>query len=200
ECSGAEGQQWTYETDGLLRSAADPDLCLDSHLGFSVRLAPCTSATAPDARNVRYDFTLQGTLVPRWDQDLALTPAATDGSGALVLKNRDDGPAQRWVFDTSKPDPQMQAVNWDADSSPTPTPKSAPAPSSTPAPTPTASAAPTATPTPPSNPYPSADCSTNPYYCYGGGRPGGQPGGGYGGGYGYPGGYGYGGGGFGGGR
>ncbi|MFJ9097022.1 RICIN domain-containing protein [Streptomyces sp. NPDC102405] len=199
ECSAAEGQQWTYETDGLLRSAADPDLCLDSHLGFSVRLAPCTSATAPDARNVRYDFTLQGTLVPRWDQDLALTPAATDGSGALVLKNRDDGPAQRWVFDTSKPDPQMQAVNWDADSSPTPTPKSAPAPSSTPAPTPTASAAPTATPTPPSNPYPT-DCSTNPYYCYGGGRPGGQPGGGYGGGYGYPGGYGYGGGGFGGGR
>ncbi|WP_185806642.1 RICIN domain-containing protein, partial [Streptomyces sp. RP5T] len=124
ECSGAQDQQWTYETDGLLRSAADPDLCLDSRLGFSVRLATCTGDTAPDAKDIRYDFTLQGTLVPRWNQDLALTPAATDGSGALVLKNREDGPAQRWVFDTSKTDPQMEAVNWDADSSATPTPKS----------------------------------------------------------------------------
>ncbi|WP_086724636.1 ricin-type beta-trefoil lectin domain protein, partial [Streptomyces sp. NRRL B-24085] len=95
-CSGAEGQQWSYEADGLLRSGSDPDLCLDSRLGFSVRLATCTGASAPDAKDIRYDFTLQGTLVPRWNQDLALAPAATDGSGALVLKNREDGPAQRW--------------------------------------------------------------------------------------------------------
>ncbi|KUM88060.1 RICIN domain-containing protein [Streptomyces pseudovenezuelae] len=192
KCSGAEGQQWTYETDGLLRSAADPDLCLDSHLGFSVRLATCGGATAPEAKDIRYDFTLQGTLVPRWDQDLALTPAATDGSGALVLKNRDDGPAQRWVFDTSKTDPQMEAVNWDADSSPAPTPKSAPAPTRTPPPTPKASATPTATPTPSSSPSTSDNCSANPYACSWGG----QDGGGYGGGYGW--GYGYGGGGYGG--
>ncbi|MFF1301348.1 ricin-type beta-trefoil lectin domain protein [Streptomyces sp. NPDC058307] len=196
ECSAAEGQQWTYETDGLLRSAADPDLCLDSRLGFSVRLATCTGTTAPDTKDIRYDFTLQGTLVPRWNQDLALTPAATDGSGALVLKNRDDGPAQRWVFDTSKPDAQMQAVNWDADSSPTPTPKSAPAPSRTPAPTPTATATPTATPTPPSSAPPGGNCATNPYACNWGGQNGGAPGGGYGypggPGYGYPGGPGYG--------
>jgi hypothetical protein len=200
ECSADEGQQWTYETDGLLRSAADPDLCLDSHLCFSVRLATCTGATAPDAKNIRYDFTLQGTLVPRWGQDLALTPAATDGSGALVVKNRDDGPAQRWVFDTSKPDPQMEAVNWDADSSPTPTPKSAPAPSRTTPPTPKASATPTATTTPSSSASPGDNCATNPYYCNWGGQNGG-PGGGYGspGGYGYPGGPGYGGG-YGGGR
>lgn len=192
KCSGVEGQQWTYETDGLLRSAADPDLCLDSHLGFSVRLATCGGATAPEAKDIRYDFTLQGTLVPRWDQDLALTPAATDGSGALVLKNRDDGPAQRWVFDTSKTDPQMEAVNWDADSSPAPTPKSAPAPTRTPPPTPKASATPTATPTPSSSPSTSDNCSANPYACSWGG----QDGGGYGGGYGW--GYGYGGGGYGG--
>ncbi|MEU1474693.1 RICIN domain-containing protein [Streptomyces sp. NPDC005760] len=191
ECSAAEGQQWTYETDGLLRSATDPDLCLDSHLGFSVRLAPCTGAGSPGAKNIRYDFTLQGTLVPRWDQDLALAPAATDGSGALVLKNRDDSPAQRWVFDTSKTDPQMQAVNWDAESSPTPTTKSAPAPSKTPTPTPKASSTPEPTFTPPappampSSPATSGNCATNPYYCTWGG----QSGGGYGGGYGY-GGYG----------
>jgi hypothetical protein len=193
ECSAAEGQQWTYETDGLLRSAADPDLCLDSHLGFSVRLATCTDAGAADARNIRYDFTLQGTLVPRWDQDLALTPAATDGSGALVLKNRDDGPAQRWVFDTSTTGPQMEAVNWDADSSPTPSPKSAPAPSGTATPTPTASATPTAAPTPSSSATTSNACASNPYYCgWGGQTPYGN-----GGGYGYGGGSGYRGGGYG---
>ncbi|WP_328752460.1 RICIN domain-containing protein [Streptomyces sp. NBC_00285] len=193
QCSASPDQQWTYETDGLLRSAADPDLCLDSHLGFSVRLATCTGATTPDAKSVRYDFTLQGTLVPRWDQDLALTPAATDGSGALVLKTRDEGSAQRWVFDTSKTDVQMQAVNWDAESSSTPTPKSAPAPSSTSTATPKASATPStpqATPTPTSSATTNAPCYPNPYYCNGGGNP-------YGGGYGYGGpyggGYGYGG-------
>ncbi|MEU1161924.1 hypothetical protein ABZ372_14780 [Streptomyces sp. NPDC005921] len=55
---------------------------LDSHLGYSVQLAPCTSATGSAGRSIRYDFTLQGALVPRWDQDLALAPAATDGGGA----------------------------------------------------------------------------------------------------------------------
>ncbi|MGW1952709.1 ricin-type beta-trefoil lectin domain protein [Streptomyces sp. NPDC001920] len=112
-CSSAPGQQWAYETDGLLRSAANPDLCLDSHLGYSVRLAPCTGASESVADDVRYDFTLQGMLVPRFDQDLALTPAATDGSGALVLKARDDdGDAQHWVIDTSRTKLQMEAVTW----------------------------------------------------------------------------------------
>lgn len=187
DCSSASVQQWTYETDGRLRSAADPDLCLDSHLGYSVQLAPCTGASEPGAKNIRYDFTLQGTLVPRWDQDLALTPAATDGSGALVVKTRDDGTAQHWVFDTSKADLQMQVVNWDADNSPSPSPKATPKAAKTPSPTPTPSAAPsTAQPTPtspypyPTNPY----CSSNPSYCGWGG---------YGSGNGY--GYGYGGGG-----
>ncbi len=31
QCSTAWTQQWTYEEDGLLRSVADPGLCLDSH-------------------------------------------------------------------------------------------------------------------------------------------------------------------------
>ncbi|MFF4255712.1 ricin-type beta-trefoil lectin domain protein [Streptomyces sp. NPDC001663] len=186
KCSAATGQQWSYETDGRLRSVEDPDLCLDSHLGYSVQLAPCAGASKSAARNIRYDFTLQGTLVPRWDQDLALTPAATDGSGALVVKTRDDGDdAQRWVFDTSKADLQMQVVNWDADSaltqSPTPKPTPKAKASKTPTPTPTPSATPsTAKPTSsfPSNGY----CYYNPYYCGWGGY---GSGGGYGGGSGY---------------
>ncbi|MGW7422730.1 ricin-type beta-trefoil lectin domain protein [Streptomyces sp. NPDC054813] len=49
ECSSAAGQQWTYENDGLLRNGADPGLCLDSHLGYSVQLAPCSASATTKA-------------------------------------------------------------------------------------------------------------------------------------------------------
>ncbi|GHI03686.1 hydrolase [Streptomyces cellostaticus] len=182
-CSSAASQQWTYETDGLLRNSSAPDLCLDSHLGFSVRLAPC-SATGKAAKDIRYDFTLQGALVPRSDQDLALTPAATDGSGALVLKNRTATPAQRWTVDTAKPDLQMEVVNWDTGTgtapshAPSPPAKAAPKASRTPSPTPTPTA-PEAGPAPTGSATPDF-CTAYPYYCNWGG--GGYGGGGYGGG------------------
>ncbi|MFJ3445547.1 ricin-type beta-trefoil lectin domain protein [Streptomyces sp. NPDC086081] len=208
-CSAASAQQWTYETDGLLRSGAAPKLCLDSRLGYSVRLAPCAGAAQPDTRNVRYDFTLQGALVPRSDQDLALAPAATDGSGSLVLKTRAEQDVQRWVIDTAKADLRMEAVTWDAalpSARPTPTPAARPAPSrtATPAPAPPATPAtsgpapdsPTASGAPPCHRY-GHSCDEDSRY----GSPGhGYPGYGYGeygygeyghGGYGY--GYGYGG-------
>ncbi|MFD5126624.1 ricin-type beta-trefoil lectin domain protein [Streptomyces olindensis] len=195
-CSSGTAQQWTYETDGLLRNGAAPDLCLDSRLGYSVRLAPCTGASQPDTRNVRYDFTLQGALVPRWNQDLALAPAATDGSGALVLKARTDDEAQRWAVDTSKADLQMEAVNWDAPAPPPrPAPTPTPTPSRTPEPTPTPSATPsTPRPTPTGQAPDAPECHPYGYPCDSDGRDG-YPGYGYPG-YGYPGhgygGYGYG--------
>ncbi|WP_241827103.1 ricin-type beta-trefoil lectin domain protein, partial [Streptomyces graminilatus] len=135
-CSAAAGQAWSYEPDGLLRSAAAPDLCLDSRLGYSVVLAPCTGPARPGARNVRYDFTLQGALVPRWNQELALAPAdaAGEGDAPLVLKPREESAEQHWVFDSSAPSLQMEAVKWDAAAdSGRPTVKKSPAPS--PAPT-----------------------------------------------------------------
>ncbi|MEU3853502.1 ricin-type beta-trefoil lectin domain protein [Streptomyces sp. NPDC029554] len=199
-CSADSDQQWTYETDGLLRNGAAPELCLDSRLGYSVRLAPCTGASRPDPRNVRYDFTLQGALVPRWDQDLALAPAATDGSGSLVLKARADQDVQRWVIDTAKADLRMAAVTWDAalpSPRPTPPPAPAPAPSGTATPAP----APTTSEPAPSSPAPSSPAPSEPpchrygHYCDEDGGYGspeyGYPGYGYGG-YGY-GGYGHGG-------
>ncbi|MFE1313230.1 RICIN domain-containing protein [Streptomyces sp. NPDC058755] len=179
-CSSEASQQWSYETDGLLRNASAPDLCLDSHLGYSVRLAPC-SVTGKAAKDIRYDFTLQGALVPRSDQDLALTPAATDGSGALVLKNRAANPAQRWTVDTAKPDLQMEVVNWDTDNTPTASPpaKATPKASKSPSPTPTPTAS-KSSPAPSSSPARDY-CSVYPDYCdWGGG--GGYNGGGYGGG------------------
>ncbi|MEV6835648.1 ricin-type beta-trefoil lectin domain protein [Streptomyces sp. NPDC051133] len=184
-CSAAASQQWTYETDGLLRNADAPGLCLDSTLGYSVRLAPCT-ATGKAARAIRYDFTLQGALIPRWNQELALTPAATDGSGALVLKNRAPGDDQRWTVDTATPDLQMQNVNWGSDSGPSQAPgRRTPAPAGTteapqasraPSPAPTPTAGPSAPATSPSATF--DPCSAYPYYCDGGGGYGGGYGGG----------------------
>ena len=152
-----QGQQWSYEPDGLLRSAADPDLCLDSHLGFSVRLAPCTGASQPDPKNVRYDFTLQGTLVPRSGPGPRAGPGRHRRVGRAGPEEPGDGAAQRWVIDTSKPDPQMEVVNWDADSSPARTPRPRPPHPRPrrPDPTPTPSADPAATPTP-ARPAPTA--------------------------------------------
>ncbi|WP_031485636.1 RICIN domain-containing protein [Streptomyces bicolor] len=206
KCSAEPDQQWSYETDGLMRSAADPDLCLDSHLGYSVRLAPCKAASDSENKNVRYDFTLQGTLVPRFDQDLALSPAATDGSGALVLKTRDDdGDAQHWVFDTSRTELQMEVVNWgeeitdDTPSTPAPTPTTKS--SKSPTPTPTPSSTPSASQPTSTSPYPTDVCSSYPSYCSGDGDGQyGWSGGGYGGSGGYGGAGGYGGGYGGGGR
>ncbi|MFJ2724310.1 ricin-type beta-trefoil lectin domain protein [Streptomyces collinus] len=179
-CSSTASQQWTYETDGLLRNLSAPGLCLDSHLGYSVRLAPCT-ATGGAARDIRYDFTLQGALIPRSDQDLALTPAATDGSGALVLKNRAAATAQRWTVDAAKADLRMEIVDWDTGDVPLPspspstaraTPKVSKTPAASPTPTPgRTTATPTATATP-------DFCTAHPYFCDGDGGNGGYGGGG----------------------
>ncbi|MFI1535390.1 ricin-type beta-trefoil lectin domain protein [Streptomyces anandii] len=169
KCSGAPGQQWVYEADGLLRSAAEPGLCLDSHLGYSVQLAPCVGAAKPAGKYIRYDFTLRGTLVPRFDQDLALTPAATDGAGSLVLKTRVKSDTQRWTIDPSQPDLQMEVVNWDADGGtsahPTATPSATPGPSST--------VKPSATPAPTTaapSPVPTLSCDSDRYWCGGDGQ------------------------------
>lgn len=190
-CSSAAALEWAYETDGLLRNIAAPELCLDSHLGYSVQLAPCTGTSQPDTKNVRYDFTLQGALVPRWDQNLALTPADAKGGGPLVLKSREEDVDQHWVFDSSTPSLQMEAVNWDAatESSP-PALKKSPAPSNTPAPAPTPAQPtppPTATRPTPSTSYPTKrPCYYGYPYCSGNGQWGDNDGSNYGDGYGNP--------------
>ncbi|WP_307790172.1 ricin-type beta-trefoil lectin domain protein [Streptomyces actuosus] len=179
-CSAAAAQRWSYEPDGLLRNVAAPDLCLDSHLGYSVRLAPCVDATRPGGTDIRYDFTVQGNLVPRGKQDLALAPAATDGSGALVLKLRVQDTAQRWVIDASAPDPQMKVVNWDAASDSAGPFAGSPAPARTPDPRPSRSAVRTAPPQPTGSPA-AGTCTERAYACPDSGRTTGSGGYGHGG-------------------
>ncbi|WP_033308557.1 RICIN domain-containing protein [Streptomyces iakyrus] len=98
ECSTVWTQQWTYEDDGLLRSVADPGLCLDSHKDAGVVvLGTCADEDAERGGDVRYDLTVQGELLPRWDERLALAPADDDPDADIVVKVRDrTSEAQRW--------------------------------------------------------------------------------------------------------
>ncbi|UYQ61970.1 ricin-type beta-trefoil lectin domain protein [Streptomyces peucetius] len=109
-CSSAPGQQWVYETDGRLRSSAAPTLCLNSHeLDGIVVLDGCTIRSAPDAVDVRYDLTIQGQVIPRWDDRLALVPVSPGPGTSVVVKIRDESPAQVWQTDTAPRGPQQQS-------------------------------------------------------------------------------------------
>ncbi|MEV0176366.1 RICIN domain-containing protein [Streptomyces sp. NPDC050803] len=97
-CSAAAAQQWSYEKDGLLRSAAEPELCLDSHVDAGVVvLGRCADEDDERADDVRYDLTVQGELLPRWDEQLALTSTNGEPGADIVVKVRDDSDAQRWL-------------------------------------------------------------------------------------------------------
>ena len=100
DCSTSVTQEWVYENDGLLRSAAAVDLCLNSHAldGVTV-LGPCTDSSAVNASDVRYDLTIQGDVIPRWNDDLAVVPASAEIGSRVVVKVRDGSMAQRWATD-----------------------------------------------------------------------------------------------------
>ncbi|WP_327136523.1 ricin-type beta-trefoil lectin domain protein [Streptomyces sp. NBC_01340] len=100
-CSSAWTQQWSYENDGLLRSVADPTLCLDSHAEDGVvTLDRCVAKSAARGGDVRYDLTVRGELLSRSREGLAITPSSTDPSADIVVKDRDGSDAQRWRTDS----------------------------------------------------------------------------------------------------
>ncbi|MFD8042213.1 RICIN domain-containing protein [Streptomyces chartreusis] len=100
KCSDDDTQQWSYEKDGLLRSVAEPDLCLDSHADAGVViLGKCVDDDSERADDVRYDLTVQGELLPRWDEQLALAATTADAGADIVVKVRDGSEGQRWFTD-----------------------------------------------------------------------------------------------------
>ncbi|MBT2416848.1 ricin-type beta-trefoil lectin domain protein [Streptomyces sp. ISL-22] len=100
ECSADATQQWSYEKDGLLRSVAEPDLCLDSHADAGVViLGKCAEDDSKRADDVRYDLTVRGELLPRWDEQLAVAFTTADAGADIVVKVRDGSDAQRWLTD-----------------------------------------------------------------------------------------------------
>ncbi|MBV7694611.1 ricin-type beta-trefoil lectin domain protein [Streptomyces sp. TRM70350] len=104
-CSSEPTQQWSYENDGLLRSVADPGLCLDSHADAGVViLGTCADEDDERADDVRYDLTVRGELLPRWDEQLALAATTGDPGADIVVKVRDGSDAQRWLTDPQPAD------------------------------------------------------------------------------------------------
>ena len=86
----------------MLRSAAAPELCLDSHVDAGVVvLGTCATAGAARGGDVRYDLTVQGELLPRWDEQLALAATTDDPGAAIVVKVRDGTDGQRWLTDAT---------------------------------------------------------------------------------------------------
>ncbi|MFF4302932.1 RICIN domain-containing protein [Streptomyces sp. NPDC001601] len=103
-CSSASTQQWTYESDGELRSAAGHDLCLDSHADAGVViLGTCADEGAERGGDVRYGLTAQGELLPRWDETLALGTGGVDPGSDIVVKVRDHTSGQHWLTDAPVP-------------------------------------------------------------------------------------------------
>ena len=81
----------------------NPELCLDSHVDAGVVvLGSCAAAASKRGDDVRYDLTVQGELLPRWQEGLAVAPAASDPGADVVVKVRDRTDEQRWRADGSK--------------------------------------------------------------------------------------------------
>jgi hypothetical protein len=92
-CSPAGSQQWSYQDDGLLRSAADPTLCLAADADAdTVVLADCVV----HAGEVRYDLTVRGELLLRRGDGVLVAPG---GARSVVVAERDGSAGQRWVLE-----------------------------------------------------------------------------------------------------
>ncbi|MFJ5103138.1 RICIN domain-containing protein [Streptomyces sp. NPDC088554] len=110
-CSSAATQQWSYEDDGLLRSLAEPKLCLNSRADDGVIvLDGCTEGTAARATDVRYDLTVHGKLVPQRRAGLSLAPVSSAAGADVVVRTRDGSREQRWLTEALPPPPTSSAA------------------------------------------------------------------------------------------
>ncbi|MFE5136047.1 RICIN domain-containing protein [Streptomyces fagopyri] len=110
-CSSARTQRWSYEDDGLLRSAADPGMCLDSGaVDGVVALSRCVGPRDAHGDDVRYDLTVRGELLPRARGGLAVAPGSTDPDADVVVKDRSGTDAQRWRTDSSPAAPRSLSI------------------------------------------------------------------------------------------
>ncbi|MHC5909298.1 RICIN domain-containing protein, partial [Streptomyces sp. S6] len=120
-CSSNWSQQWSYEDDGLLRNVAEPKLCVDSRADAGVVIANvCADKGSPRADDVRYDLTVQGELLPRWDDRLPLAAVGKEPGADIAVKARDGSAAQRWLTDAPRETPSSLSGNGAESPSPRP--------------------------------------------------------------------------------
>ncbi|MFD3487297.1 RICIN domain-containing protein [Streptomyces sp. NPDC058665] len=124
--SSARTQLWMYEEDGLLRNGADQDLCLNSRtVDGSLILSPCTDPPAENATDVRYDLTVQGHVIPRWDDSLAVVPTTPVAGTSVVTKTRDESTLQNWSTGAAPDSPRSLPVVGGREAAPSADTKSA---------------------------------------------------------------------------
>ncbi|MFD7303766.1 ricin-type beta-trefoil lectin domain protein [Streptomyces pharetrae] len=95
-CSAARTQIWRVDPWwGVLRSAADPEYCLDSRgsVDRGVGIWTCSSVTGRNGRNLRFTVDGHGVVRPEIAPDHAVTPA---GGGSLALLPETGRADQRW--------------------------------------------------------------------------------------------------------
>ncbi|WP_235453220.1 RICIN domain-containing protein [Streptomyces olivochromogenes] len=105
--SSAGSQQWKYESDGRLRSAADPTLCLAADPeSRTVVLSGCLVHPG----EVAYDLTARGELLLRWRDGLAVAPGSGAARGQVVVADRNGSERQRWALDAGSGPAERGAV------------------------------------------------------------------------------------------
>ncbi|MGW7406634.1 ricin-type beta-trefoil lectin domain protein [Streptomyces sp. NPDC054833] len=93
-CSSAGSQQWSYRRDAMLRSAADPTLCLAAEPQVrKVLLSGCVG----HAGEASYELTLRGELLLRRHRGLVVAPGSGRASAHVVVTKRDGDRRQRWT-------------------------------------------------------------------------------------------------------
>ncbi|MFG2352870.1 ricin-type beta-trefoil lectin domain protein [Streptomyces sp. NPDC048521] len=96
DCSSAASQQWSYQDDGLLRSAAAPSLCLATDPGTKTVVV---DGCVVHAGEVSYDFTVRGEILIRRHNRLVLTPGSGGSTARVGVAARDGSSRQRWVLE-----------------------------------------------------------------------------------------------------
>ncbi|GGJ24451.1 RICIN domain-containing protein [Streptomyces brasiliensis] len=96
-CSSSPTQRWRVDTDrGVLRSAADPDFCLDSRgaVDRGVGIWECASVDGRNGQNLRFTVGSGGVIRPAIAIGTGVTP---DGGGdGVALEPLDGGARQQW--------------------------------------------------------------------------------------------------------
>ncbi len=96
-CSAtSDTQRWSVDADlGVLRSAADSDLCLDSRgdVDKGVGIWECASVNGDSGDNLRFTVDDDGVIRPAIAFATGLTP---DGDGGVTFVALTGGAGQRW--------------------------------------------------------------------------------------------------------
>lgn len=125
-CSSAGSQQWSYRRDGMLRSAADPTLCLAADpQARRVLLSGCVVHVG----EASYELTGRGELLLRRHRGLVVAPGSGTASARVVVTKRDGAQRQRWALEAGADRTEREAPAKSRPEQPRPDEKATPGPS-----------------------------------------------------------------------